>query len=383
MRFTHFFLAASMLAASGCASTDLGTREAGQAPTDKSTSEASFWYQMDKFEKGLKSSGKVVKDPALQDYVESMTCKIAGDFCDDLRVYIIEAPSFNASMAPNGMMLVHTGLLLRAEDDSQIAAVIAHEFVHFEENHLLERHAALKNANRGMIIMGAAGVGGLIPSLIMADGLAGFSQDHETEADVKGQKFLADAGYNAASAAILWENLSAEFAASDDKFKKKRSKNNGWLASHPHIPERVANLKEGAEAFGAVNVDPSAYRATIRPFLEDWLTSELVKQDAGSTLHLIERLSELGEDEGLLQYAKGRALKLRNAEGDSEAAIRAFKAAVAASDAPALAHRYLGEHHSAAGDADAAIASFKAYLSAAPDARDAALVSKMITDLGS
>jgi len=383
MRLGNSILAASLLLVSSCASTDLGTREVGERPTDKSTAEAGFWYQMDEAEKSLKSSGRVERDPALQEYVKTITCNVAKDYCDDLRVYIIRAPSFNASMAPNGMMLVHTGLLLRAENESQIAAVLAHEFVHYEENHLLERHAALKNANRGMLILGATGVGGLIPALIMAEGLSGFSQEHETEADVKGQKFLAEAGYDAASAAELWENLSAEFSASGDRFKNKRSRDNGWFASHPDIPDRVTNLKQGAEAYETVAVNPSEYRAFIRPFMEDWLTEEIVKQDPGSTLQLIARLSELGEDKGLLEYAKGRVLKLRGDDGDEAAALAAFKSSVAANDTPALAHRYLGEHYKSAGDKDAAITSFRAYLSAAPDARDVALVSKIITDLGS
>ena len=55
-----------------------------------------------------------MKDPVLTGYVRELACRVAGDYCGDLRVYLLKNPTFNASMAPNGVMLVHTGLLIRS-----------------------------------------------------------------------------------------------------------------------------------------------------------------------------------------------------------------------------------------------------------------------------
>ena len=50
-----------------------------------------------------------VRDPALNAYVKNVACRAAEAYCKDLRVYIMNVPAFNASMAPNGMMIVWTG----------------------------------------------------------------------------------------------------------------------------------------------------------------------------------------------------------------------------------------------------------------------------------
>ncbi|MCY7354402.1 MAG: M48 family metalloprotease, partial [Lysobacter sp.] len=91
------------------------------------TDEDELWYAMERAERELQRSPLRVRDPALNNYVRRTVCKSAGDYCRDLRVYIMDVPQFNASMAPNGMMLVWTGALLRARDEAEIAFVLAHE----------------------------------------------------------------------------------------------------------------------------------------------------------------------------------------------------------------------------------------------------------------
>ena len=55
------------------------------------------------------------------------------------QVHLVRTPLFNASMAPNGMMQVWTGLLLRVDDEAQLAAVLGHEFGHYLARHSTER----------------------------------------------------------------------------------------------------------------------------------------------------------------------------------------------------------------------------------------------------
>jgi predicted Zn-dependent protease len=65
-----------------------------------------------------------VRDPALNAYVRSVLCKVTDDYCRDVRVYIVDVPYFNASMAPNGAMMVWTGTLLRVRNEAQLALVL-------------------------------------------------------------------------------------------------------------------------------------------------------------------------------------------------------------------------------------------------------------------
>ena len=107
------------LALAGCAATQ-GTSPSqldlapGQRPSPGSD-EAGLWMQVERAEEALHTSGRVVTDPALTSYVRDVVCRVAGPLCQDIRVYVLQSPGFNASMAPNGAMQVWTGLLLRAE----------------------------------------------------------------------------------------------------------------------------------------------------------------------------------------------------------------------------------------------------------------------------
>src|SRR3546814_6888547 len=71
-------------------------------------------------------------------YVKSVLCRAVGtDRCDATRVYILREPTFNATMSPNGTMRVYSGLLLRVRSEAELAAVLGHEFGHFEKRHSL------------------------------------------------------------------------------------------------------------------------------------------------------------------------------------------------------------------------------------------------------
>ena len=83
----------------GCASrTPLRDNAPGTAPVAGSD-EAELWYAMERAEAELKRSPLLVRDPALNEYVRGVACKAAGAHCRDLRVYVMDVPQFNASMA--------------------------------------------------------------------------------------------------------------------------------------------------------------------------------------------------------------------------------------------------------------------------------------------
>lgn len=395
-RFETIVLAALLPALGACASTDLGAREAGERPQDASSTEASLWYQMDEAERDLRRSGRVVQDPELNAYVSGVLCRVSGDFCADMRLYIVEAADFNAAMAPNGMALVNTGLLLRAETEDELAFVLAHEFVHFQENHSLESHAARRNANVAAMVLGTAlGVG-----VAAAGGSAGaardaanlgvvasyatafsFSRDAEREADARGFDYLLAAGYDPRSAARIWENFSTEIEAWDDDEPARRLARESLSSTHPLIKERIGALSALAASHPAGDSDAAAYRARIRPHLQAWLEHQIEAIDPGAAIHLIERMSRTGEDAGVLNYARGRALAARYKDGDALSAEEAWQEAIRHADAPAETWRALGEHHRRRGDAEEAVQAYRTYLERDPQARDALFIERMILDL--
>jgi predicted Zn-dependent protease len=98
--------------------------------------------QADEAERRLKASNFLITDPALNAYVRGVLCReVAERACGEARIYLTRTPYFNASMMPNGVMQIWSGLLLRVRDEAQLAAVLGHEFVHYRERHGLKQFA--------------------------------------------------------------------------------------------------------------------------------------------------------------------------------------------------------------------------------------------------
>ncbi len=368
-----------------CASTDYGVREVGEKPKDSSSTEASIWYQLEEQEKQIKRSGQLVTDENLNQMVREATCKIATKFCEGLRVYIVREPGFNALMFPNGMMIVRTGMLLRAENVDQLAFILSHEFVHYEENHTLEILASAKNANNmglaiGAVLTGFTGVNPVVGQLLTYTDTFAYSREKETESDVKGMQYMREASYDPSASIIIWENHLKELEASDVKAKNKRekAKSGGVYDTHPAIRERIADLKEAYSGEINVQAGTAEYRAMVRPFLKEWLDDEVIRRDFGSTMHLIDRLGEVEGDSGVLNYARGRLFALRDEEGDEDSALSAYVTAVSHADVPGEAYRALGDHYRGKEQIQEAVSAYQSYLDAAPDSEDAALIEFQI-----
>src|SRR3546814_15342811 len=74
----------------------------------------------------------------------------------------MRTPYFNASMAPNGMMKVWSGLLLRVNDEAQLAAILGHEMGHYMQRHTLARMRDMRSkAAIGAFLGGLGIVGGI------------------------------------------------------------------------------------------------------------------------------------------------------------------------------------------------------------------------------
>ncbi|MGV6818969.1 MAG: M48 family metalloprotease [Parvularcula sp.] len=368
----------------GCASTDVAPIESGERPTNLSTDEAGLWLQMDKAEQDIKTSGLLVDDPELYDYVRGVVCRTAGEgYCGDIRLYIMDIPAFNASMAPNGLMMVYTGLLLRAENEAQLAFVLGHEFGHYRERHSLQRFRAVKSAANARLLfavaVGAAGApdASIVGDVVLYGRLFGFTRDQEREADAIGYDRMIAAGYDGREAARLWQAIIDEVEQSSSERKKKRLARAGIFATHPLSAERVAYLSERSAGVTGGRVGVISHRNAIRPYLEEWLDRDIARRDLGEHLFLIERLQELGLDDGVLFYRLGEAYRVRRGEGDTEKARDAYAAATRSEDAPPEAWRELGNVEKRLGHEAEARAAYRRYLKVAPMAPDRALVESL------
>jgi len=403
-KLTLSLTAALLLTA--CATTDQGQRVVGEKATNMASTAAMLESESGRAEERIGRAGVRVHDAKLEAYVQDLADKSAGQYGGELRTYVLEAPVFNAFMMPNGAMGVNTGLLLRAETEDELVLVLGHEFGHYYEKHSLERHAQASNTTTALKFMsiaaGAAAVGTgtyvdtSLVSTAMVAGFYSFNRSQESEADEIGIKRAEQMGYDVTTAIRLWENLEGEKKASS--LRAIRNRHSSIYDTHPTNKARIEALKESVGLTGPTTRAPlqerSDYRKNIRPFLKDWLDDEVALRDAGATLNLLDRLDELGEDTGVLLYARARVIdyalsnkKLRKdkktkalVEGMSqETIIDVLQQATAEPDVPAEAFRDLGNALLKSNQMDEAKTAFKSYLTIAPNAPDAQLVKSMIS----
>jgi predicted Zn-dependent protease len=372
----HGLCSCSTLALLGCSST--GAPEGRVVPGYKpaqASDEGGLWQTVGKSEEDLKHSRFVVREAGVDDYVRSVVARLAGDYAPDIRVYVVRTPYFNASMAPNGMMQVWTGLLLRAQNEAQLAAVLSHEIGHYLERHTLQRwrDVRLKTdlAAFAGLGMSAAGVGqfGQLKDILALATITAFSRDQEREADAIGLDLMAKAGYAPVEASAVWAQLIEE---------KKKSKENHdpvfFLQSHPGHEERMTVLRAKAAGM-AGEMFAERYQDNMHGFRRTLLEDELKLRQYERSLVVLDQLGRGGKEDGELAYYTAEMYRLRDEKGDRERSRDALRRALARSDCPAEAHRSLGlvqRRLGARGDAQAA---FRRYLELKPDAADRAMIA--------
>jgi len=332
---------------------------------------------MDRAEARLRSSPFIVRDAQLQACVEDIACLLAGNHCPDIRVYLARTPYFNASMAPNGMMQVWSGLMLRADNEAQLAAVLGHEIGHYLERHSLGRLRAASSGATAAQIMGFFGPAGLLGGVAVAAGLQGYSRDHEREADRIGALLMSKAGYDVRKAAKVWENLLAELKARPGGPQTRRT----LFATHPPQEERQKALAELAAAYPGGEANAAPWHERIKPFLREWLADEIKRGQREESIAFLTRAVAQRPAAQEYLYARGEVYRLRAAAGDLDAALADFQEATRLGSEPPETHRSLGFIFRVRRQAPEAIASFQRYLEATPQAPDADMIRSYLEEL--
>jgi predicted Zn-dependent protease len=229
---------------------------------------------------------KFVDDPTITEYVNRVGQNIVlhSDAKVPFTIKVIDSDEVNAFALPGGFFYVNKGLILAADNEAELAGVMAHEIAHVAARH------AVENQTKGSLLEYAAIAGSIflggIPGMIYQNtagiGLLGifmkFSRSAEEEADKLGVQYMYAAGYDPGAMATMFEKLEA-------KNKKKPGLIARAFATHPAPPDRRATALALAARF---------------PEHEEYVISS----------------SEF-------QRVKGRLLKLSNARASTAGAIAA------------------------------------------------------------
>lgn len=346
------------------------------ARPEASSEEGGLWAMMDREESRLRRSPFVLRDPELRQYVQDIACRLAGDHCPDISVHLIRTPFFNASMAPNGMMQVWSGLMLRLDNEAQLAAVLGHEIGHYLARHQLDRLRDLKSRSAVSQFLGLFGLVGAIGQLGVAASMFAYGRDHERHADLIGMKLMGAAGYETAQAAKVWENLQLELSARPDGAKESI-----FFATHPPATERQEALLQLASEAPGGTTRAQQWQEKIRPHLRDWLRDEIKRGQHEESIALLSRKIAAGADRAEYLYARGEVLRLRGRPEDLDAALADYTAAIQAGDEPPETHRGLGLIYRLRTRTADARASFGRYLELAPQAPDSAMIKSYMEEL--
>ncbi|WP_020408118.1 M48 family metalloprotease [Hahella ganghwensis] len=328
-----------------------------------------FTIGAEQYEPAQQSQGGLyVADPELNFYVKSVGRKLAevSDRPDLPYEFVVLNNSVpNAWALPSGKIALNRGLLVKLEDEAQLAAVLGHEIVHAAARHSAKRlqsnllisatvaglGMALDTDYKDLIVGGAA----LGASLAVAK----YGRDHELESDHYGMQYMVKAGYDP-QAAVELQKLFVKLSEG-----RSQSWVEGLFASHPPSPERVLANQKTAQSLPSPTFrgrqEFSEATARLRRSVPAYEAYEsglklLEKKDYAGAMLKADQAIKIEPDEALFYSLKGDIYKAR---GDNRKAEESYNQAVRLN--PEYFANYLkrGLLNKDSGDTNEAVADLK------------------------
>ena len=211
------------------------------------------WYSLDKqvamgraYSQQVEHGAKMVQDPVVTEYINRLGQNLVrnSDAKVPFTIKVIDTDELNAFALPGGFFYVNSGLILAADNEAELAGVMAHEIAHVAACHVA------REQTRGNIVNLAS-----IPLIFIPGGWAvyegtqaalsigvpltfmKFSRNFESEADFLGMEYMYKAGYDPQSFISFFEKIEAQE-------KKKPGTLAKAFASHPMTPDRVEHAQQ-------------------------------------------------------------------------------------------------------------------------------------------
>ena len=209
------------------------------------------WYSLEteirmgkQYAQQIEASVKLNQDPVINEYVNRVGQNLVrnSDARVPFTIKVVEDDSINAFALPGGFFYVNTGLILAADEEAELAGVMAHEIAHVAARHATRQMTRSQWANIGTIPLIFVG-GGIGYAARAAAGLGlpltflQFSRGFESEADFLGVQYMYKAGYDPQSYVAFFEKVQA-------KEKKKPGSLSKAFSTHPQTPDRIEKSQE-------------------------------------------------------------------------------------------------------------------------------------------
>jgi predicted Zn-dependent protease len=209
------------------------------------------WYSLDReiamgkqYAQEVESSVKLIQDPVVTEYVNRVGQNLVrnSDAKVPFTIKVIDSDEVNAFALPGGFFYVNSGLILAADNESELAGVMAHEIAHVAARHAMRQMTRAQLANFAsipLIFMGGwagyairSAAGFALPMTFLT-----FSRGFEAEADYLGLQYMYKTGYDPQSFVAFFEKLQA-------KEKKKPGTLAKAFSTHPQTPDRIEKSQD-------------------------------------------------------------------------------------------------------------------------------------------
>jgi len=211
------------------------------------------WYSTDweikagkEYSMEIEKSAHLVTDPVVSEYVNRIGQNIVknSDCKVPFTIKVIDSDEINAFALPGGFFYVNSGLILAADEESEIAGVMAHEIAHVCAHHAAREMTKMNYAQLGsipvLIMTGGTWTGyGIYEAMNIAIPVAflKFSRNSEAEADYLGLQYMYKAGYDPQSFITFFEKIDALEKHKPGAIAKV-------FSDHPQTPDRIARSED-------------------------------------------------------------------------------------------------------------------------------------------
>jgi predicted Zn-dependent protease len=210
------------------------------------------WYSTDYetrmgqgYAQQVEKAAKLITDPVVTEYVNRIGQNIVknSDCKVPFTIKVIDTDEINAFALPGGFFYVNSGLILNADEESELAGVMAHETAHVCAHHMAKEMTRSGYAQIGMmpmmILVGGWASYGIYEGSQLAIPIAflKFDREFETQADYLGIQYMYRAGYDPQAFITFFEKIQA-------LQKRKPGLVSKAFADHPQTPDRILHSQE-------------------------------------------------------------------------------------------------------------------------------------------
>lgn len=197
----------------------------------------------------------------------------------DYQFYIVNDASLNAFALPGGHVVIHTGLILKADTAEELLGVLGHEISHVTEQHGLRN--VVSSAGVYLVLSALIGdVNGLMATVAGAAPLLlnmSYSRKFETEADTKGFELLVSANVDPRGFARFFEKMKQEeeermVKLEDDKAREALEFAMKYISSHPGTEDRMAHINKMSESSQGPYMDLQSEFEQLKQVITGYVT---------------------------------------------------------------------------------------------------------------